>query len=604
MEDVVPQARTLEMTVDETAFIVDRLGQDCHPLQFLRELTQNAIEAILATEDGSGQIIWDVDWATAELTGTKKLSITDTGIGMTGTEIRKYINQLSSSSRVQSLEGNFGVGAKVAGATRNHAGMQYLSWQEGVGTYAILWKDPVSGQYGLMELPKDGGVAHYRHLEDQEGVKPEIIQQHGTKVILNGMHDDEDTIRGPEGVQNPSRWMGFYLNTRYFTFPEGVTIKAREGWDYPHTETNNLLRTAYGQKWFLDQHADSSGSVDLGDAMAHWWILDKKRSEPFSGSFHNRGHVAALHSSELYEIQTSRSGIARLQAFGVLFGYAQVVIYVEPRGSVITDTARTRLLRDNRPLPWSEWAERFRSDLPVEIQNHMDQITTNGDGDRSTNISKRLKDIEDILRIKRYRPKMDGAHHADFDRSSGGKARRSSPAGSTSEPLDARSSSSGSGGTSGSVYALFLSDDGRSASKSIGGSYPTVEWVSEENGKRQLGDLEDRAAKYLPEQHCLMINEDFRVFAQMIDRWCIKYGDSSAIRTVVTSVVKEWFEQALVEAVLGAKALEGGPWNVDDFDDLLSPEALTAVVLPRYHIDVAVSRVLGSKLGSLKKIAS
>ena len=36
----------LAMSVDNIGFLLDRLGQDCHPLQFLRELTQNSIEAI------------------------------------------------------------------------------------------------------------------------------------------------------------------------------------------------------------------------------------------------------------------------------------------------------------------------------------------------------------------------------------------------------------------------------------------------------------------------------------------------------------------------------------------------------------------------------
>jgi hypothetical protein len=38
-------SKTLPLTVSNTGFLLDRLGQDCHPLQFLRELTQNAIEA-------------------------------------------------------------------------------------------------------------------------------------------------------------------------------------------------------------------------------------------------------------------------------------------------------------------------------------------------------------------------------------------------------------------------------------------------------------------------------------------------------------------------------------------------------------------------------
>lgn len=43
--------QTLEMKVANTGFIVDRLGRDCAPLQYLRELTQNSIEAILDTPE-------------------------------------------------------------------------------------------------------------------------------------------------------------------------------------------------------------------------------------------------------------------------------------------------------------------------------------------------------------------------------------------------------------------------------------------------------------------------------------------------------------------------------------------------------------------------
>jgi len=60
-------SKTLPLTVSNTGFLLDRLGQDCHPLQFLRELTQNAIEAIHRTPEKTGEIIWDVDWTSYEL---------------------------------------------------------------------------------------------------------------------------------------------------------------------------------------------------------------------------------------------------------------------------------------------------------------------------------------------------------------------------------------------------------------------------------------------------------------------------------------------------------------------------------------------------------
>ena len=50
----------LPMTVLNIGFLLDRLGQDCHPLQYLRELTQNSIEAI-SRVGAPGEITWDVD---------------------------------------------------------------------------------------------------------------------------------------------------------------------------------------------------------------------------------------------------------------------------------------------------------------------------------------------------------------------------------------------------------------------------------------------------------------------------------------------------------------------------------------------------------------
>ena len=99
---VVHSRDTLAMGVENMTFMVNRLGQDCAPLQFLRELTKNAIEGIQQLENASGEIRWDVDWNRYDLTGIFKLCITDNGIGMTGPEMVDYINNLSSSIHEQS----------------------------------------------------------------------------------------------------------------------------------------------------------------------------------------------------------------------------------------------------------------------------------------------------------------------------------------------------------------------------------------------------------------------------------------------------------------------------------------------------------------------
>src|SRR5688572_24728841 len=122
---IVHSHDTLPMSVANMTFLVNKLGDDCAPLQFIRELTQNAIDACNYNPDKAGRVIWDVDWNYYQLGSVFKLACIDTGIGMTGPEMVQYINQLSSSIHEQDLNGNLGVGAKIAAAPRNPHGLVY-----------------------------------------------------------------------------------------------------------------------------------------------------------------------------------------------------------------------------------------------------------------------------------------------------------------------------------------------------------------------------------------------------------------------------------------------------------------------------------------------
>src|SRR4051812_27048502 len=94
---------TLPMTVADMTFLVNKLGEDCAPLQYVRELTQNALDGIGQINAPNGEVIWDVDWHYFDLSdGVYKLCCIDTGAGMSGPEMVKYINQLSSSIHQQS----------------------------------------------------------------------------------------------------------------------------------------------------------------------------------------------------------------------------------------------------------------------------------------------------------------------------------------------------------------------------------------------------------------------------------------------------------------------------------------------------------------------
>ena len=588
---------TLEMKVANMTFMLERLAQDCAPLQFVRELTQNAIDSI-KHHGQAGEVRWDVDWVRFDLEPKDgyKMAVVDTGIGMTGKEMVDYINQLSSSMHQQSKHGNFGMGAKIAAAPRNTQGLVYLSWKDGKGAMIRLWKDPDTETYGLQRQPNG---EFWLPVTDE--IKPKPIKDHGTMVILLGNKPGESTMDAPPEGVIPSRWITRYLNTRYFKFPPRVTVKARESWTLGRKDNN--LRTVTGQEAWLKVNSVHSGTVGLSNATVRWWILNEPESRDDSGNNVSSGHVGALYNDELYEMALSRPGVARLQSFGVIFGYNRVVLYVEPtqtpKGDLTANTARTHLLVDGQPLPWSEWAVEFRENLPEPIRMLIDTVAGGAaTAENANSIRERLKQIRDLFRFSRYRPTPDGKHMIEGAFTNTGGAVDEGNAGGDGA---SGGRSKKKGGRAGDLYALFA-DAGNTPADEVGGiADPVVTWVSVKDGSRTDDFLEDRAAKFLPQANTIQANADFRVFTDMTERWRRFYAHSPAASTIVESVVKEWFQQQLVETVLGALALrKSGNWSEQEVEELWSEAALTSAVLPRYHIDERIKRSFGQKIGTLK----
>jgi hypothetical protein len=361
-----------------------------------------------------------------------------------------------------------------------------------------------------------------------------------------------------------------------------------------------------GQGAFLDDHSAGSGVTELSECRVHWWILDESEARAKASELVNVGHVATLYQDELYEMRTGRAGVTRLHQFGVIFGYDRVVLYIEPLNGperpLTANTARTQLLRDGASLPYAEWAADFRAAMPQEIKDHMDAVIAGSrDSNHQESIAERLRHYSKLFRLSRYRAKPDGR----LSIAEPVLPRRKPAQDSTTavEEADSEPRKRPKQDSTGRLLAAMLAEAGEPAEdvSSPRQDLPRVTWISAADETRAPGFLDDRAAKFLIEDNMIQANADFRGFTDMAEYWCEQYSVDPGNRAI-QDVVHEWFEQALVETVIGCQALQGERlWSPRDIEIALSEEALTAAVMQRYHVANSIKRTLGAKLGSLRE---
>lgn len=151
---------------------------------FLRELVSNAIDATtkLKTLSSKGEATGELGDLTIDIlldTNAKTLTIRDRGIGMTGEEVKKYLNQVAFSSAQEFLEkykdesiiGHFGLGFYSAFMVANKVDVVTKSYQE--GSQAVKWSCEGDPSFTIEEIEKE---------------------ERGTDIVLHVSEDAEEFL--------------------------------------------------------------------------------------------------------------------------------------------------------------------------------------------------------------------------------------------------------------------------------------------------------------------------------------------------------------------------------------------------------------------------
>lgn len=165
---------------------------------FLRELVSNAVDASqkvkrLATLGHYSKDLGDLKVKVAVDADAKTITISDSGIGMTAEEIKKYINQVAFSGATEFMEkfkeakdaneiiGRFGLGFYSAFMVADKVEIQTLSYQE--GAEPARWICDGSTSFEITEgnrTERGTDVILYINAESEE-----FLQEHRISDILN-----------------------------------------------------------------------------------------------------------------------------------------------------------------------------------------------------------------------------------------------------------------------------------------------------------------------------------------------------------------------------------------------------------------------------------
>jgi molecular chaperone HtpG len=169
---------------------------------FLRELISNATDATskLKTLASIGKFTGELGDLTIHVEVDKKkktITVRDRGIGMTGDEVKKYINQIAFSSAEEFVKkfktkseaeqnniiGHFGLGFYSSFMVSDMVEIKTKTYKKGGSTKPVKWECDGSPTYSIEEIEKDDrGTEVILHIDDEN---KEFLEDFKINELLN-----------------------------------------------------------------------------------------------------------------------------------------------------------------------------------------------------------------------------------------------------------------------------------------------------------------------------------------------------------------------------------------------------------------------------------
>lgn len=395
------------LKVANEAFLVSSMIERCPKTMMIRELVVNGLEAAADAEPGRRQVII----GSHQQEGVRKLRIWNTGPGLTAAELLQITDLASSLRKQNSLDRNFGMGAKVASLPSNRHGLRYRSCTGGrVSEVHMGYRE---GTYGRLRIGPGGAEV----VDATEACLAEggyDLSFDWTEVQLGGNSADQDTVAAPYGTsfKVPADWMGAYLENRFFRLPPQVMLMLM-----PKVWGGAAPRAMVGLDDRREEFGRTETLVTPSGVKIHYYYdppegaATKSAAGAISAST-SRG--AIVFRDEMYDVRAGETWAQDAPNYGVPFGAKYVSIFVElPHDYPVLPEAYRQFLRfrgqDQRQVYMSDFSALVRRYMPAWLA---DIIRSFGPGQAKylDDISGDLKELLASLGVQpTSQPRVPGA---------------------------------------------------------------------------------------------------------------------------------------------------------------------------------------------------
>jgi hypothetical protein len=555
----MPDSPTMvPLRVANEAFLVTSMIERCPKTMMIRELVVNGLEAAQHAPAGFRKVIIGSRY----LDGVRKLCIWNTGPGMTATELLQITDLASSLRKQNSLEKNFGMGAKVASLPSNRHGLRYRSCTHGQVSEVMLgYRD---GTYGRLLQ----GAENTEALDVTQTCRAEDgydLSLDWTEVVLCGNGPSQDTVAAPyDGMPKVGPdWMGYYLEGRFFRLPTDVALTVMpELWcsSTPHELVcMDSRRFRFGK---TETRTTSSG------IKVHYCFDPNESGGACSGAGATTGSTlrsCVVFRDEMYDVRSGETWLHDAPVYGIPFGGKFCSVFVElPDDYPVMPEAYRQFLRfrgnEQKQLYLSDFSALVRAHIPpwlVEIirslgphqANYVDEIS---------------EDLRALLVELDVKPQSLGASHLDALTSAAKQSpKKSAP---TAES------------------AMIPRATPKEAPKP---KRPVYEQPPEIIGLRAAEmikerALEGRAANFYSQSHQLFVNLTYPAVQEMASALELEYQvdvpeDEETVRRLATEVAEWCLTKKVSRAVVYSLAKKALGWRPEEVMRGQSPESLSLV---------------------------